>query len=250
MEKELLKLNKEFYWNCIAEYGYSICPDKIQKMYTSLAIKEYNEENSFYFRRYVKTLENLIFREKIRLGIKTTEDYSLLPMRIKQLQWISKHLPGNDFCILEKSSMDLHHYDSGRGLLDVDVQLKTEISKCKKSRLIIPLGITMHLQRKKEYHINILILDLNKREVWRIEPNDVDSKNISLFSDVLSRYFKTIGFNYSGFYPESCPIKHGGLCRYVIYAQYIYGKKITYENIKNIILLFLKYEILDLCKVK
>jgi hypothetical protein len=42
---ELLKMNKEFYWDCIVEHGYTICPDKIQKMYTNLIKKEYNEEN-------------------------------------------------------------------------------------------------------------------------------------------------------------------------------------------------------------
>jgi hypothetical protein len=103
---------------------------------------------------------------------------------------------------------------------------------------------------KVGYHLNILIIDLKTRQVWRIEPNDVNSENIKRYSNALSSFFKPLGITYSGFYPSSCPIKHGGLCRYVVYAQYLYGKNLSYNNVKNVILQFLKYEILDLCKIK
>ena len=117
--------------------------------------------------------------------------------------------------------------------------------------MIIPLGIRINESRKKVvYHLNILIIDLKTRQVWRIEPNDVDSENIKRYSNALSSFFKPLDITYSGFYPSSCPIKHGGLCRYVVYAQYLYGKNLSYNNVKNVILQFLKYEILDLCKIK
>ena len=52
--------------------------------------------------------------------------------------------------------------------------------------MIIPLGIRINESRKKVvYHLNILIIDLKTRQVWRIEPNDVDSENIKRYSNFI-----------------------------------------------------------------
>ena len=128
-------------------------------------------------------------------------------------------------------------------------EIKEVLDNCKYARLVIPMIIRIRETKKIWYHKNLLIVDIPSRQVWRIEPNDVSKQNINNFENALRAYFKPLNLTFSGFYPETCPIKHGGLCRYVAYAQYIYGKNMTYAKVKEVVLQFLKQDIRDICKL-
>ena len=60
----------------------------------------------------------------------------------------------------------------------------------------------------------------------------LSARNIKLFENILIPFFNNLDIKFQGFYPETCPLKHGGLCKYVTYAQYLYGKDISYDRLK------------------
>jgi hypothetical protein len=238
----LLKKDKEFYWDCIMENGHTTCPAHILKMYNNLVKKEYSEKNSSNFKTYVVKLRNLIDKEKISLNIISEYDLDLDKRMIDNLKYISKYLPGN-FCILEKSYFRIDEY---KNYINISSDIKYYLNECKYDTVIIP--VLIKLVGRKITHFNIIIIDLKTRQAWRIEPNNVDSINIKMYSNELKNYFKDLNITFSGFYPTTCPINHGGLCSYVAYAQYLYGKNITYNNVKDIVLLFIKKHINSICK--
>jgi hypothetical protein len=242
----LRNYDKEFLWDCIVENGHTTCPDNITRLYNNLAKKEYTEENSFAFRKQVKTLENLIYREKRSLGLPvyTNVDDS----GVYYLQLLAKQIPGQ-ICIFEKYFV----VNQFSGIVTINAkidEIKEIIDNCKYSRVIIPMYIRIRETKKIGYHLNLLIVDIPSRKVYRIEPNDVSKQNINNFENALRAFFRPLNLTFSGFYDDTCPIKHGGLCRYVAYAQYIHGKNMTYAKVKEVILQFLKQDLRDICGLR
>jgi len=93
----------------------------------------------------------------------------------------------------------------------------------------------------------MIIIDLDQMKAWRIEPNDVPKYDIKIFGDFYVNFFNQLGIKFDGFYPLSCPIDHGGLCRYVTYAQYLWKDRINHAELKYLILNFLKLLIQQTC---
>jgi len=231
------------------------CSQKLVKLFHDVELEPYNYENRRNFKEKVKIFEKALKNTKEESGIKVTKKQTD-ENRIKRLRLMSKQLPDKP-CIVEQSSIILESV--GR---DVKLNLnetnhpeyfKKMFKTCKNvlghNRIIIPIGIRNYKNGGDSKHSNIIVVDLDTNEAWRIEPNKVNKENIERYEKVLKGFFDLIGVSFKGFYPESCPISHGGLCKYVTYAQYLYGKEIDYTRIKNVILQFLKDDILELCTI-
>jgi hypothetical protein len=230
------------------------CSKELTKLYHDLETEPYNYDNRFNFRKKVKELEKAVKNAKKEAGKfmeKQTDEN-----RIKRLSLMSNQLPDKP-CIIKNSTIT---FNAVRGYINLN-DLKTSspeyfkemFDRCKnvlkQNRIIIPVGIRNYNNGEDSKHSNIIIVDLDTNEAWRIEPNNVDERNIKNYERKLTKFFNLFGITFKGFYPESCPISHGGLCKYVTYAQYLYGKELNYDKIKNVILQFLKDNMLELCEI-
>ena len=231
------------------------CSQELIKLYRGLESELYDYENRYNFKKKVKELEKAVKNAKKEAGIEVTEKQTD-ENRIKRLRLMSKQLPDKP-CIIEKSSIIFNAVGKYINLNETETSspeyFKEMFDRCKNvlkhNRIIIPVGIRNYKNGEDSKHSNIIIVDLDTNEAWRIEPNKVDKKNIKNYEKKLTKFFNLFGITFKGFYPESCPISHGGLCKYVTYAQYLYGKELNYTHVKNIILQFLKDDILELCKI-
>jgi hypothetical protein len=226
------------------------CSYELIKLFYELENEPYNLENFANFKTKVKFLENYIKNAKIEAGIKISRAHSD-ELRIKRLAIMLKQLSDKP-CMIDQSSISIVSDKSGVKLLNTNQNYYNEIfaickNVLKHNRIIIPVGIKKYRHNKKFYHANLIIVDLDTREAWRIEPNDVRKKNEDRYKKVLTNFFNPIGISFKGFYPESCPIKHADLCRYVTYAQYIYGSAIDHDKVKSVVLQFLHGDIEELC---
>uniref|UniRef100_A0A6C0AYU4 Uncharacterized protein n=1 Tax=viral metagenome TaxID=1070528 RepID=A0A6C0AYU4_9ZZZZ len=236
------------------------CSEELSKLYHDLELEPYNYENRSNFKKKVRQFEKILRNAKKEEDIYFTERQTD-ENKIERLTLMSKQLPDKP-CIIEKSSLILKK-GSSVTIIESETSspeyFKEMFDRCKNdnyNRVIIP--VTQKLYRYPYHsgcdtgkrHSNIIIVDLHTNEAWRIEPNDVDKENIEMYETKLTEFFNLFGITFKGFYPETCPINHGGLCKYVTYAQYLYGKEINYDKIKNVILQFLKDDILQLCKIE
>ena len=226
------------------------CSYNLINLFYDLENEPYNLDNFANFKTKVKFLEKYIKNAKIEAGIKVSEVHTD-EKRIKRLAIMLKQLPDKP-CMIDQSSISIVSDENGVKLLNNNENYYNEIfSICKNvlkhNRIIIPVGIKKYIRNKIIYHANLIIVDLDTREAWRIEPNKVRKKNEERYKKVLTDFFNPIGISFQGFYPESCPIKHADLCRYVSYAQYIYGSAIDHDKVKNVILQFLYDDIQELC---
>jgi hypothetical protein len=240
---------------------YTPCSEELTKLYHDLELEPYNYDNRSNFKKKVRQFEKILRNEKKEADIYFTEKQTD-ENKIERLTLMSKQLPDKP-CIIENSSLVLKQ---GRSVTIIESEtsspeyFKEMFDRCKNdlkyNRVIIPVTQKFYTypyhsrSDTGKRHSNIIIVDLHTNEAWRIEPNDVDKKNIEMYETKLTEFFNLFGITFKGFYPETCPITHGGLCKYVTYAQYLYGKEINYDKIKNVILQFLKDDILQLCKIE
>jgi len=231
------------------------CSQNLVKLFHDVESEPYNYENRKNFKEKVRTFEKAIKHIKEESGIKVTKQQTD-ENRIRRLRLMSKQLPDKP-CIVDQSSIILESVGSDVKLNAYETNhpeyFKKMFTMCKNvlghNRIIIPIGIRNYKNGGDSRHSNIIIVDLDTNEAWRIEPNKVNKRNIKRYKKVLEDFFNLIGISFKGFYPETCPIIHGGLCRYVTYAQYLYGKELDYNRLKNVILQFLKDDILELCTI-
>ena len=231
------------------------CSEELIRLYRDLESELYDYENRHKFKKKVKALEKAVKNAKKEAGVKVTEKLTD-ENRTRRLELMSKQLPDKP-CIMEKSSIQINVSGENLTINESETSspeyFKDIFDRCKNvlkhNRIIIPVGIRNFKNGEDSAHSNIIIVDLDTKEAWRIEPNKVDEKNIKRYARKLKKFFLSLGIEFKGFYPETCPISHGGLCKYVTYAQYLYGKELSYNNVKNVILQFLKDDILDLCKI-
>jgi hypothetical protein len=236
------------------------CPEELSKLYHDLELEPYNYENRSNFKKKVRQFEKILRNAKKEEDIYFTEKQTD-ENKIERLTLMSKQLHDKP-CIIEKSSLVLKQ---GRSVTIIESEtsspeyFKQMFDRCKNdnyNRVIIPVTQKYYTYPYHSRcdtgrrHSNIIIVDLHTNEAWRIEPNDVDKENIEMYETKLTEFFNLFGITFKGFYPQTCPIHHGGLCKYVTYAQYLYGKEINYDKIKNVILQFLKDDILQLCKIE
>ena len=226
------------------------CSANLIKLFYELKNEPYNLDNFANFKTKVKFLEKYIKSSKIEAGIKVSEVHSD-EKRIKRLAIMLKQLSDKP-CMIDQSSISIVSDQNGVKLLNNNQNYYNQIfSICKNvlkhNRIIIPVGIKKYIKNRKIYHANLIVVDLDTREAWRIEPNDVRKKNEERYTKVLTDFFNPIGISFKGFYPESCPIKHADLCRYVSYAQYMYGSEINHDKVKDVVLQFLYDDIQELC---
>jgi hypothetical protein len=232
------------------------CSMELINKFNIVASTPYNKETRKYFKEVVSDLEYDIKDAKKKLGI-ISSNISDTERRMRRLVFFSKHLKEKP-CLIENGTIAVVRENNDVLNLDTKNTAPYEyfaegFDICKRnkiSRILIPIGIKNKLKRTGDSrHSNLVVVDISEKKAWRIEPNEVDKKNQNLFENILSDFFGKLGIKFEGFYPSSCPIKHGGLCKYVVYAQYLYGDKITYENLKDIVIQFLKDEVQSLCEL-
>jgi hypothetical protein len=118
---------------------------------------------------------------------------------------------------------------------------KLIIPKCKKKEIIIPLHINNKIHKK--FHLNLLIINIKRGEVTRIEPTSpqVTKINKKFVTKELTNYFKKYNLKYIGIDRRSSYRKHYRLCKYVAPAEYLYGKKLNNIILKKIIKRYIKW---------
>jgi len=232
------------------------CSTTLINKFNNVVNTPYNEKTRKHFKEIVTDLEDDIKESKIKLGIIPSK-FSDNERRMRRLVFFSEHLNEKP-CLVENGVIAVVRENDKVLNLDTENTVPYDhfiegFNICKKNkipRILIPIGIR-NIKKKTgdSKHANLVVVDISERKAWRIEPNDVDKTNQNLYTKVLSDFFRPLGITFEGFYPNSCPIKHGGLCRYVVYAQYLYGDKITYDNLKDIVIQFLKDEVRSLCEL-
>jgi len=94
-------------------------------------------------------------------------------------------------------------------------------------------------------HRNLLLIDIPTKNVFRIEPNEI--KESDKLNGVLSDFFEGSGYSFKGFY-DTCPIDHPGLCAMVVFAQYIYGNRVTHSDVKDVTINLMNKGVDELCE--
>ena len=99
--------------------------------------------------------------------------------------------------------------------------------KLKKGINILPVHILNKVHHGKT-HLNLLIIDTKTKKVTRLDPTPQKISEIKtkLVHASFKKFFKKIGYKFTGFSKKNKFIKHGGLCRFATPALYIYGKKL------------------------
>jgi hypothetical protein len=123
------------------------------------------------------------------------------------------------------------------------------INRCKdknKKHIVVPISIKNTITGKK--HLNLLILNPNRKYVWRIDPSYQFFKNKVFLKKHIRVFFEELGYKYKGFYPRRTHLRHGKLCKYAAAAEYLFGKSLTHKKLKKIIISYLHSEILKIKK--
>jgi hypothetical protein len=209
-------------------------------------------ENRKEFGSIVKDFEKTMHNHKREAGI-IVNSLKSGKRRIKRMMIMIKQM-NNAPCVVMDSDIIINKVGDEPSIDNTitpgNLFYKKSFDNCKNNlnlnRVMIPIGINNFKNKGDSHHSNLIIIDLTEKKAWRIEPNN---KAFDDFKQILTPFFRQMGLEYSGFYHETCSIKHGGLCKYVVYAQYMYGSQISHAIIKKIILRFLKDDIIELCSL-
>ena len=170
-------------------------------------------------RRRFKKLA-LIYERSLKYHRKRTEPlYSIL--KNKNVHILRKYM----YCNNTKKSFTIKSY---------------KFRKLKKGINILPVHIHNAVHNGKT-HLNIFIIDTRTKKVTRLDPSYQKYTKILTHNVHKScrRFFKKIGYTFTGFSKKNRFIRHGGLCRFSTPGLYIYGKRLNHPILKKMVLDYL-----------
>ena len=241
------------------------CSEELKKEYSELIETPYDLEHKETFVQAVSKIERTIFNLD-----KKVEQVTLF---IHHMNKLAQQLNNNEIFFEKRGiSIQLILEEGQKRIEKTEIKygfhvpenyfsrlIRRAIMKGKK-RIFIPL--LMRIGDEGEGHGNLLVLEIDpsgiNHQVFRYEPNmymlNKDNHGAILFksiNDYLTDYFEfnEPNITYAGFPRNACSVDHGGLCRYVGFVQYIFGKKISYPNLKLFILKYLYDIISDYCNL-
>ena len=114
--------------------------------------------------------------------------------------------------------------------------------------IVIPVHIENLVHGKA--HLNILVINKNKKTIHRIDPSKEKNTKITndKFKKGIEKFFKKWSLKFKGFSYKSKIILHGGLCRFATPALYLYGRKLTHRLLKKCIINYLINRKKNICK--
>ena len=110
----------------------------------------------------------------------------------------------------------------------------------KKKIIILPVHIDNKVHSVK--HLNILVINLSKKTVTRIESTSPKKSRIKtiLVTKSYKRFFKQFGFKYLGIRKGTKYLTHHGMCRFATPLMYLYSKN-NYSQIKKAVVDYSKF---------
>ena len=112
----------------------------------------------------------------------------------------------------------------------------------KGSRNIVILPLHIDNKVHSVQHLNILIINLKKRTVRRVESTSpwkskIKTRNVN---KTFTRFFCKLGFKYIGINKNTKYIPHHGMCRFATPLMYLSGNN-SYPQIKRAVIRYSKY---------
>ena len=180
------------------------------------------------------------------------------------------HFLGGEGCMYDKSDITIFNCDTPDARIYYSsYSINKKLLKTCKHRFFI---LSVNLQKASNVgHSNLLVINLEDKIAWRIEPNNGPNWNeYSIYvNPIYGNLCKDLGVTFKGNYSGECPrwisgipnfilkyvplektsnyLSHAGLCMFLSVGRYVYGDKLTDEILVSFIIRYIHSEVKKVC---